>query len=652
MGYQTLNLNNCFQDESFLREVFYENNIKRYIPAAKANFVHLYINNQDWGLYPSIQQLNKDFLKEWYFSNDGINWRADRPAGGPPGQPGWGSGTSALNYLGNDTALYQQYYTLKSNDVVQNPWDKLLHVTDVLENSPLALLQQELPLVLNIDRTLWFLACETAYSDDDSYIYKGEMDYYLYYEPETGLMTPHEFDGNSVMDPQKVTWSAFYNQTNANYPLMNRIYQIPEWKQRYLAHLRTILNHDFDPSFFNAAIDNYYLHIDSLVNADPKKLYTYAQFNSEKTILKNFMQNRRNHLFSNSEVSQPSPTFSLVEYRDTNQIAWNPPVHMTGTDVTAQVSFLTGLQQVRLWLSSSLTSPFSSVIMYDDGNHQDGASGDGKYGAHIPAYPAGTVIRFYIEAIAANSAQSVSFYPEGAEHDVFYYVVAPALANESDVVINELMASNTTTVTDNFGEYDDWVELYNAGTSAVDISGWFISDNPANLDKWEVPSGTVIPADGYLIFWADEDSSQGNNHMNFKLSGLGESLMLLNSGLLMVDSVNFGAQQTDKGYARVPNGSGPFVIQDPTYNANNAPNSIEENSGFSFSVFPNPTREVLYMNFSDNQDHFFTIYDASGREMMNGVARSGKCRLDIEDFPAGLFLIRTSDLLSYRFIKN
>lgn len=69
-GYETFNLNNCFQDESFLREVFYQHQIRKHIPAAKSAFVKLYINGANWGVYPNVQQLNKDFLKEWWLSND------------------------------------------------------------------------------------------------------------------------------------------------------------------------------------------------------------------------------------------------------------------------------------------------------------------------------------------------------------------------------------------------------------------------------------------------------------------------------------------------------------------------------------------------------------------------------------------------------
>jgi spore coat protein CotH len=241
-GYQTLNLNNCFDDPSFMREWFFLHQIRNHIPAAKSAFSKLYINGANWGLYPNVQQLNKDFLKEWFLSNDGTNWRADKPPGSPGGPGGgWGDGTAALNYLSPNASSYQQYYTLKSSDQV-NPWQDLINGCSKLENTPTANLQNALPDSMDVDRALWFLASEIAFSDDDSYVYKGKMDYYVYYEPETHRITPIEFDGNTVMKSNHVNWSPFYNQTNANYPLMNRLFAIPELRQRYLAHLRTIIS--------------------------------------------------------------------------------------------------------------------------------------------------------------------------------------------------------------------------------------------------------------------------------------------------------------------------------------------------------------------------------------------------------------------------
>lgn len=571
MGYKTLNLNNSYLDESFIREVFYLHQIRRHIPAAKANYVHLYINNQDWGLYPNVQQINKDFLKEWFLTNNGINWRADKPPGSGGGGPGgggpnWGDGTAAINYLGADTATYQQYYTLKSTELV-NPWDYLVDVCDALNNTTTANLPTILPNYLDIDRTLWFLASEIAFTDDDGYVYKGKMDYYAYLEAETNRLTPLEYDGNTVMDPAHVTWSAFYNATNANYPLLNKILNVPQWRQRYLAHLRTLIETEMNTTACNAIIDNYAAFINAQVQSDPKKIYTYTQFQNEIPILKNFINNRRNNLLANTEVAQVAPTISNVSYSSPNGI-WMPPNDLQTANVTAQVTSTSGVYQVQLYYANGLVGNFTALQMFDDGAHNDGASADGVFGGTIPVQAAGSWVRFYVEAIANNTVKSAAYYPAGAEHDVMIYVVPPQTA-PSELVINEVMASNTTTISDEAGEYDDWIELYNNSANTLDIGGYYLSDNTVNLDKWQIPAGTTIAPFAYAIFWADEDSSQGPNHLNFKLSASGETLLLMNANLQMIDSVNIGQQTTDLGYARVPNGTGDFVIQSPTFMANN-----------------------------------------------------------------------------------
>ena len=72
------------------------------------------------------------------------------------------------------------------------------------------------------------------------------------------------------------------------------------------------------------------------------------------------------------------------------------------------------------------------------------------------------------------------------------------------VVINEILASNSRSNYDgDFGEYSDWVELYNPTSQNVDLEGWSLSDDGADPGKWRIPAGTVIPAGGYLLFWAD-----------------------------------------------------------------------------------------------------------------------------------------------------
>lgn len=645
MGYKTLNLNNCFQDASFMREVAYLHQIRRHIPAAKAAYVHLYINGESWGLYPNVQQLNGDYLKEWFFSNDGTRWRADVPpgatGGGPgPGGPGgmWGDGTAGLNDLGPDTTEYQQYYTLKSANK-ENPWDDLVHVCDVLNNTPLDSLEARIREVLDLDRTLWFLASEIAFSDDDSYVFKGKMDYYLYWDPETNRITPLEFDGNSVMTTNTTSWGPFYNANKVNYPLLNRLLAVPSIRQRYLAHFRTLLQDDLNPDITNPLIDQYDALINAGVQADTKKLYSFNQYTTEKTTLRNFITNHRNTLQSNTEMNATGATISNCSLQSAAG-TWADPVAGEGAYVSASVTGSTNVASVFVYYCPKAYGNFNKIQMLDDGQHSDGASGDGVYGAQLPGFDAGSLVRFYVEAIAGNTAGTRSYLPVGAEHDVFYFSV-DAVESASPVVINEIMASNSATASDENGEFDDWIELYNTSSSAVDLSGYYLTDNPANLTKWTFPAGTSIAANGYLIVWADEDQEQGPLHANFKLSGTGEPLYLLDASVQYADTVRFGQQTTDMGYARVPNGTGPFVIQNPTFNDNNsltATHSPDE-VAVGISATPNPATEIVRINIDDLlQDMRVQIRDMTGRTVLETNA-TPTMEVNVSNWPAGLYQI-------------
>ncbi|MFM8514218.1 MAG: CotH kinase family protein, partial [Bacteroidota bacterium] len=116
MGFRNLKFNNAHGDATFMREVLYNQTARRYTPIAKGNFVRLFLNAQDWGLYCNVQDVDKDFLKEWFLSNDGPRFRATTGVSGGGG-PNWGDGTAGMNFLGVDTNLYKTYYSLKSSDI-------------------------------------------------------------------------------------------------------------------------------------------------------------------------------------------------------------------------------------------------------------------------------------------------------------------------------------------------------------------------------------------------------------------------------------------------------------------------------------------------------------------------------------------------------
>jgi hypothetical protein len=139
----------------------------------------------------------------------------------------------------------------------------------------------------------------------------------------------------------------------------------------------------------------------------------------------------------------------------------------------------------------------------------------------------------------------------------------------AEVVINEVMPVNSGTVADNYGEFDDWIELFNKSTATVDLSGYYLSDNHNKPSKWQIPQGTIIVGKAYLIIWADGDSTQFGLHTNFKLSSSGEEAVLAKPDLTIVDKISFPTPIMEVSFSRVPNGTGAFKWQNPTYNKSN-----------------------------------------------------------------------------------
>ncbi len=643
MGYETLNLNNAAEDPSLMREVIYERSISRHIPAAKGNYVRLFLNGQSWGIYPNVQQINGEFIKEWFFSKDGSRWRADRPAGttggGPGGGGGWGDGTAGLNNLGTDTAQYKKYYDLRSYSKAQ-PWDDLVKVCQVLNLTPLANLDTAIQRYLDLDRTLWFLASEIAFSDDDSYVFKGKMDYYLYWDPETGRMTPLEADANSVMKSNALNWDPFYNSSKVNYPLLNRLLAVPSIRQRYLAHLRTIIAEEMDAAKFGALIDETDALISAHVLADTKKIFTNAQYNTEKTALKNWVNSKRTNLLNNAEVKLVGPSINEVKLISSTG-EWGTPIANETPTVTTKVTNTAGVAAVTLYYSPALYGNFLKINMLDDGKSGDGTAGDGVFGAQLPGFPLGTHVRFYIEAKAANTAGTLSYMPVGAEHDVYYFNIGAAWASDISVVINEIMAQNQSTVKDEAGQFEDWIELYNLTDQPINLSGYALSDDVAKPEKWLIPDGTIIGAKDYLIVWADEDNADGPLHANFKLSASGESLTLINADRQLLDTLNFGQQEVDKGYARVPNGTGKFKIQAPTFKANNNTASAVTDLGnvAYLNVFPNPSSDAF--NVSVNGTHeplHIRVCNLSG-QIVHQTDFQEFTTINTSNWPSGMYIL-------------
>src|SRR5690606_21973207 len=154
-------------------------------------------------------------------------------------------------------------YTLK-HAAVDSPYQDLANAAHTMGTASPDSLVEQLSQYMDIDAALWFIATENIFTDDDGYINKGGMDYYVYFDVATGRIVPIEYDGNSAMSTQAATsWTPFHKINDNKYPLINVLLNIPELRQRYLAHYRTIMEEALDPTIANAKIDQYAQLIDT-----------------------------------------------------------------------------------------------------------------------------------------------------------------------------------------------------------------------------------------------------------------------------------------------------------------------------------------------------------------------------------------------------
>lgn len=229
--------------------------------------------------------------------------------------------------------------------------------------------------------------------------------------------------------------------------------------------------------------------------------------------------------------------------------------------IQAELTNTAQLSTVKLFFSFE-GGAFTSVAMTKVGNY---------YTATIPAQGAGVTgtMNYYVEAKSTTGA--VSYKPFDAPADSYHYLLnndaLPALH------VNEIMASSTTCCPDDDGgvdEFDDWIEIYNSSGSTIDLSGMYLSDDLNDPFKSKIPNGVTIPAGGFLLFWADEQGSQGPLHMSFKLSKAGEAVGLFYIDGRLINSKTFGAQDDNKSFGATTNGGSTWQqFTSPTPGASN-----------------------------------------------------------------------------------
>jgi len=148
--------------------------------------------------------------------------------------------------------------------------------------------------------------------------------------------------------------------------------------------------------------------------------------------------------------------------------------------------------------------------------------------------------------------------------------------SHATVVINEVVSSNGTTIADEDGDYEDWIELFNSSTEAVQLEGFSLSDNISNLKKWTFPPYLMKPQEYLIVFTSGKDRSPGKYfHTSFSISADGEPLILTSSVGDTLDIIDSVPIPRDVSYGRTAAGTLSFFSQ-PTPGAKNGENELSQ----------------------------------------------------------------------------
>lgn len=648
-NYTTLKLSNGFMDPSLLREVMGYMITRQYMPAPKANFIKLTINGTYIGLYTNVENISKDFVRNNFYSSDNAFFQCDRPEKTVtlPGNCAATMQGPSLTYISKDSNCYKNTYEIESD----YGWADLSTMIDVLNNNP-----NNIHSKLDVDRALWMLALNNYYVNLDSYSGSGHN--YLIYKDNNNRFNTIMWDLNEFYGAfansgagnlnltQMIAMDPLLHLNNISRPLISKIMANPSYKKRYLAHLRTIM----DDAITNKHYSNIGTQLQQLITAaatqDNNKFFPTPAFISNlqndyiangpngKTYpgLISLSTQRNNFLSNNTALNVSKPIITNVTH---------PAIINKNTTITINAK-IDNQNQCKLFYRFNKENIFVEKTMFDDGLHNDGQAGDKTFGASIDILK-NTEIQYYIYAENQNIA---TLSPARAEFEFYEVKVNSSNINLNEIIINEAMSSNTAYTQDAQGDYDDWIELYNASGRQLELCGWYLSDDRSNLNKYQIPDTSIQP-NNYLVIWADEDGSDRGLHANFKISKSGENIYF-GDGTTILDSIVIPTIKENHSYGRCNNSSLEFSM--PSIGRMN--NCATANSDLLPAIlyYPNPFGNDLYIDFLNIKNKNITIQNVDGKILLALQAYDTRVHIETQTWPSGIYFMQCTNDQGYRNI--
>lgn len=637
-GLESVDLNGDHNDPTFLRRRFSHTILRQMgLPSPRTHFAALYINGQFWSIQIHAEHIDEEFAGSWFGNKDGNLYKClfgDAPAdlrkvdGEDYRAHGNGTTYEETNNepLSDYTDLVMFIRQLNDTTAPQRliQLESYINIDNVLRY-----------LATNVGVGSWD---DYWYGSNNYYLYYNQstlrFEWVPYdYDNTVGM----DYFGVNWSTRNFSTWgNGGFGSTPA--PLVDALFDHSPWRQQYRRYLAQVAALLVDPSN-QALLDHWHAQIlpyfDGTIESGGavgrndtggghtpyfstgiNQPASYAGGSFHTMGLKPFLNARRNSLVTQLAgfSTPPLPNVRINELIATN-VSINQDEAGEFEDWIELINLESTAVDVGGWhLTDDVTNPLKWVIpagttipaggrllVWCDNEPLDGplhaTYGLSAGGEHLGLFTdvdSGRVLVDHVSYPALGPDQSFGRFPEGTDSFTIMCNPSPLAANVGTappcgstqprtpprLFINEFMADNDTVIADELGQFDDWVEIYNDETTAVDMGGLFLTDTLANPTKWEIPAGTTIQAKGFLIFWCDSSPAQGPRHTNFALSVGGEAIGLFDNAannFQPIDTLTFGPQTTDISSGLLPDGVRPVVIQQaPTPGASNAgPAAIE-----------------------------------------------------------------------------
>ncbi len=629
-GVEKINLNAETNDPAMMRsrlcwDFFHD----AQITAPRSNHTELYINGDFYGLYLNTEHIDDEFVNIWFGNKSGNLYKCTYPAD--------------LNFISNNPDDYKvapwdnRTYDLKTNQILDDYTD-LAEFIGFLNQSSDADFACRFSEYFNVYNYLKIVAVDILTGNWDGYMY-NQNNFYLYHNPLTGQFEyiPYDTDNTWGIDWLDRDWSDReiyeWSQGNTGRPLYLRLMDDQDFRDIFSWHLKSILDALYYTETHQTGIENLQDFIQTSALSDPYRPLDYgfddSQFLNALTSAAGghvdygifpFADARKTSAYAQLENNAIAPVIwhvfeNFVMFPNVLKLK----VVIDGPEATSlSVNYeLDGVQQAALVVSGSQDFYELDLVLPEGSN----------------------TLTYNVQVTGGN----------GLTRDAFCES-RTILLNQSEptLVINEIMSSNGSTIADEHGDYDDWIELHNYGTQPINLNGFFLSDNDDAPTKWALPAMVMNPG-SFLLVWADSDIEQGPLHTNFNISASGEGIYLFKeepNGLRHIDQIQLPPLPTNYTFGREVDAQEPWILfWGPTPGVSNhlPPTSTVDLSVDQLQPYPNPTTGILQLP----EPGPYILRDVSGRTVKTGKSD----RIDLSQFENGVYMLSIHEQ-QYKIVKS